>query len=247
MFNKFYLFYFWLKSKIQRRKIPLYSIIYVHNEKNFLQLVDEIKYCYGTGSRILRLDGKILEWNNNKRSADDIIQISKKIGFHSVELFWDFNSPLQTSADFIWCQPAEQILQAIFEDNIDNMKNIVTNIANWKKNNIKFLVQIDTNNYTYIEKILKFVAGNPKIMSVAFTFSEDMQQLVGAELKHLIIDKLIELKNNGYPVMNSINKMQHEKNKKYEYSGVINLIDFNGERRKLHVLDATMLIMPKLN
>ena len=212
MFRFFDYVNWFVKAFIQRKSSPFCSVIYIGNKSN-RDIFEELKYCYKAGSRIVRFAGNVLEWTSDSFRFNDIVARAKKMGFHSVEAFWNGIEKLDTKADIVWFYPNSEQLELFFRNSENKDSNLIKYIANWNKKNINILYQIDKFNYTKIEDLLKFCAGNPNIQSVAFSFcsSISMQNLLSNDLKYLIIDKLIEFKHSGYPVYNSFGALFYER------------------------------------
>ena len=239
MFYYLHLASWWLKAFTKREFLPINSIIAVKEPyKSFQQIVDELKYCYRAGSRNIRFDGSPLSWQQAGFNFDEVIKRAKKIGFHSIEVFWDGQSPLNTKADKIWLYLSSAELIDIFSINSVQKDNIIIkNIANWAKENIYLILNLQKHNYTQLEDILKFCAGNPKISSVAvFLSGESEYNGLSLELKHSILEKIIELKKNGYPIYNELNLLQYEyKNDSAPLKYSVNYINLEGNKELVSV------------
>ena len=231
---KYLYFVFWyIFSKARKRKIPFNSVVCISDNKSYQQLFEEIKYCYRAGARTIRFDGNPLTWkDSDNRNLESIVNIAQKIGFGSISLFWNPVEELSTSVTNIWVQLDETMVNLGDKDFTDLQKKVIENIAKIKNKNVFAIFTVNKNNYTKIENLLKFVAGNPKIKTIGFDFlesSDDAENGLPEELKCFVIDNIIEFKKRAFPILNTYRSLVNEKNINKRLPNVALVFDFDSK------------------
>ncbi len=215
MFRLIYFTYWWMKCRIKRRHIPLKSVIVINYQadlenKTYQQIIDELKQCYRAGSRFVLFEGNPLDWTDGKHSINNVVKIAKNLGFMSVAVNSDAQSEIHVDADAVYI-PLNGSVE--IHDQLEgegSHEKLFNNVANSKHKNIVAVMTVNKLNYSVMRDVAKFVAGNPNIKALQFKFYEgqnpDLE--LSFELTHLIVDKIIEIKKEAFPIRNSMCALQ---------------------------------------
>lgn len=255
--NKFlYLVIWYFQVKILGRKKPLQTVLFINNEcnlrckhccidkdthkivKSFSQIESELIYSYKLGSRFVDFEGgEPTMWTDGEKNINDLIFLAKKIGF--------FSTTVTTNAqkDFSWLK-ADSVWVSIdgFEGSHDAvrgkgtfekaMKNIDKYGALGKKN-LSINMVINKLNESSVENVIKFVDKNPTIKSISLNFHMPYlgTENLCVDNKNKIIDKIISLKKQGMPIMNTLSGLRNLKSpQNSKYCWITNFIMPNGEK-----------------
>jgi len=166
------------------------------------QLLPEM---YKQGVRILILEGgEPLLWKDGSREINDIIREAKKY-FFCVGVTTNGTLPLDVISDIIWVS-----IDGLRETH-DSLRGrsfdrIVSNIKSSKHPKIFANITINRLNFEEIPELVKFISAYVKGITIQFFYpypeSEDL--LLSWEQRRWVLDQLIGLKRNKYPVSDSI-------------------------------------------
>lgn len=231
---KFIYFIFWyITSKLNKKIKPFTVIICIDSTKTFQDLFEKLKFAYRSGARVVRFDGKAFEWGNDGKNFKNIVQAAKKIGYASIAVFWDGQDNIPSNVKNIFIQ-----IDKLWAT--DKWENFVKNIASTSGKSIYAIYKITKENYNDIEKVLKFVVGNPKIHEIAFTFDETS---LNEELKYFIIDKVIEYKKHGFQITNSYRSLVNEKQVNKKYRNYTKIFYFDDHQADVETYSSIMPII----
>ncbi len=251
----FYLpFWFW-RAKLFGVKRPLQSVIFitdrcnlackhcaVYNHKNpvsksFEQIEEELKYCYGLGSRIVDFEGgEPFLWRDGDKDINDLVCLAKKIGFYSSTITTNAQLPFDgNSADSMWVS-----LDGLgeFHDQIRGrgaFEKLEKNIASCGHPALSANMVINSKNYSCVEQTIKWVAQNPALQAISLNFhspypgTEDL--FLPWQKRAEVIELIISLKKQGYPILNSASGLRLMKQNKFKRAcWVTNFIMADGTR-----------------
>ena len=195
--------------------------------KTYEQIKEELQYCHSLGSRFVDFEGgELYLWKDESiegRTYDinDIIDLAHEIGFWNVTITTNAQLPfIGSHADQIWVSMdgvgkwhdeirGEGTFKRL-EENIQKAKSESSDLKEICVN-----VVINKLNYPCVEQLLDYVRESPHIDQVSFNFhtpfAETEELFLAPEIRNEIIDKIIEYKRRGYPVMNSVSGLKSMK------------------------------------
>ncbi|MCL2142828.1 MAG: radical SAM protein [Methanomassiliicoccaceae archaeon] len=218
----------WLKS-IFGSKAPLVSTIITHygcnlrcrhcsihsngaelpgkNKLSYEEIADELTVQFKKGARIAYFEGgETTLWNDGERDLGDLIKAAKDIGYSNVGYTTNGTNGFFTGSDVIAVSidgPRETHDMIRGEGVFDNL---MENIANTDfTGSIYVNTVLQKDNIDHIEDTVKLVAGNEKLSGVIFNFitPPPFDLALTQEEKRKAIEKIRELKKEGYPILNS--------------------------------------------
>ena len=251
-----YLPFWFFKTRILGKKIPLQSVIFVSDlcnlqckhccvyaqkavhKKSYEQIKEELEYCYKLGSRFVDFEGgEPTLWKEGEYNLNSLIRLAKKIGFFSVTVTTNAVLPFENlEADSIWVS-----LDGLgdYHDEIRGkgvFERLVKNIETCNHKDLSVNMVVNSLNYSSVDETIEFAKNNPHIKSISLNlhtpFSGTEYLALDKEKRVEVLDKIISYKKKGYPIMNSVsglNLMKHNKFKKYCW--VSNFIYADGTRQ----------------
>jgi MoaA/NifB/PqqE/SkfB family radical SAM enzyme len=255
MNSLFYLPWWFFKARFFGARRPLQTVLFISDKcnltckhctiyrlknptvKSYEKIREELEYSYRQGSRFVDFEGgEPTLWRDGGKELNHLIRLSKEIGFYSATITTNAQTPFAGSeADSIWVS-----LDGIgaFHDEIRGkgaFDRLVKNIATANHPKLSVNMVINSLNYTSVRETVEFAAKNPHIQSISLNFHTPYE---GTEYLFLdwakrseVIDLIIQLKKDGYPVMNSVSglkRMKHNRFKKQCW--VTNFILSDGTR-----------------
>lgn|SRR5574344_320148 len=254
-----YLAWWFVRARFFGRQKPLQTVLFITNACNlscrhcviwehkspimkpYSQIREELEYSYRLGSRFVDFEGgEPTLWHETATQGDltvnDLINLAKQIGFYSCTITTNAQRPFPHShADSIWVS-LDGVGQ--FHDDIRGegaFARLEQNIASAEHPAISVNMTINTRNYINVEETVRYVASNPHIQQISFSFHTPYagteHLFLNWEQRAEIIDKIIALKRQGFPVMNSVSGLTLMKTNKFKKQcWVSNFILHDGTR-----------------
>ena len=241
---------FWfVRAKFGGRKRPLQTVLFISNRcnlacrhccvyerenpqiKSFTQIREELRYSYGQGARFVDFEGgEPFLWHENGKNINDLIRLAKQIGFFSTTVTTNAQLPFnQCEADAVWVS-----LDGLgrYHDQIRGegaFDRLVENLAQNSHPKISINMVINSLNYKSVEETILWTAEQTNVQSISLNFHTPYPQtetlFLDWQLRAETIDKIIQLKKAGYPVMNSISGLKLMKDNQFKkYCWVTNFI-----------------------
>jgi len=250
-----YLPFWFFKTRILGKKIPLVSVIFITDvcnlkckhcciyaqktsiTKSYAQVEDDLKYCYKQGARFVDFEGgEPTLWRDGDKNLNDLIDLAKKIGFFSVTITTNAQKDFSDcKADSIWVSMDGY---GKFHDKIRGVGSFAILVENIEKTTYPHLsvnMVVNALNYSSVDEVMTFVKNNPKIEKISINFHtpyEGTEHLTLDREKRIeIIDKVISYKRKGHPIMNSISGLKYMKNMEFKkYCWISNFVHINGTK-----------------
>ena len=205
--------------------------------KSYRQIEDELRYSYGLGSRFVDFEGgEPLLWREGGRDINSLVDLAKSMGFYSCTITTNGQQPLKgLKADSIWV--SLDGVGAVHDDirGQGAFEKLEKNIAESDHKAISVNMTINNRNYQDVERVVKYVKGNPKLRQVSFSFHTPYEGTEGLWLdwgeRAKVVDRLIELKHRRAPIMNSESGLKKLRNNRFEkHCWVSNFILHDGTK-----------------
>jgi len=240
----FYLAWWFFQVRVLGKQKPLQSVIFISDLcnlrcrhctvyqvanpriKSFEQVVADMQYCYGLGSRFIDFEGgEVMLWRDGEKTINDILDKAKEIGFFSCTITTNAQLPFKgIRANSVWVSmdgtaPYHEAIRGK-----GTFAKLEKNIAESGVKNLSVNMVINNENYVCVADALQYVQKNPAIKSISFNFhtpfpgSEHL--MLDWDTRRKVIDQIIDFKKQGLPIMNSI-------------SGLKNMRRVNGEDHAL--------------
>ncbi len=228
----FDLSWFFLQRKILGRKLPLlasfkvtYSCnlaclacpfhLHSDNEKTHMSwntAIRKLNSLHQLGTRLVVFEGgEPLLWRDGSRYFHDLVLYARKY-FLRVAVTTNGTLPLDVPSHTLWVS-----LDGLKETHdylrSDSFDRICFNIKNTKHPKVFIHCTLNRRNWRDLESLAKWVKKMPilKGMTVQFFYpynqGEDDLSLLPEE-RRAVIEKLLELKKRGVPILNSANRLK---------------------------------------
>ena len=255
MLNFLYLPFWFFKARILRKQIPLQSVVFVSDRCNlqckhccaysrgnnykistFKEMKKELEYCYNLGSRFVDFEGgEPFIWKdetdpNDVKDINSLFQLAKEIGFFSTTV--TTNAQIDFSnckADSIWVS-----LDGLgdFHDAIRGkgaFDKLVKNISLSPHLHLSVNMVVNKLNYQSVKETIEFAKNNKNIELISINFhtpfpgTEELE--LDKNIKYKIIDEVIDMKKQGYPIMNSVSGLRLMKRNDFKkYCWIANFV-----------------------
>ena len=218
-------------------------------QKSYEKIKEELQDCYRMGSRIVDFEGgeptlwrEKDERTGKVRDVNDLIDLAKKIGFFSCTITTNAQTDFSwVKADLIWMSldGYKEYHDAVrgegaFEK-LDRNARIYASKNGSKK--LGANIAINKINRDSVADTLRYVKESPFIQSIAVNFHTPYpgteEVMLSHEEKCKVIDEVIALKKQHYPIQNSISGLKMMKIRGFKKNcWVSNFIITDGTRFK---------------
>ncbi|MCX7769994.1 MAG: DUF3463 domain-containing protein [Proteobacteria bacterium] len=221
-----YFFKYYIETKINKKRKPIlagYKITYncnlqcvhcpywrrVYPDPSYKEAIDIIKKMHEMGARILIFEGgEPLLWKDKDENKNirDLILFAKKL-FFSVGITTNGTIKLvDIPSDVIWVS-FDGLKETYKKIRGDFFDRIIENIKNSNHKNLLVNITINRINENELEEMVKFISPFVKGITIQFHYpygiKEDDELFIPLHERPAIIDKLINLKKQGYPISDS--------------------------------------------
>lgn len=224
--ENFYYVKWFFDCKLRGKRKPLQSVIFITDRCNlrcahcnvvkegpqaqtrsYEQIKETLQQCYRAGSRIVDFEGgEPLLWRDNEHDINSLIKLADSLGFHTTTVTTNAQLPITAVPNLIW----------ISLDGMEEAHDAMRGKGTWRRmmknieasdfKNLNVNMTVTTLNHQDVEEVVRFVAAHPKIKKISVSFYtpyEGRELLVSPDVRSAVIDKLLELKREGLPLMNS--------------------------------------------
>lgn len=227
-----YLPWWFCQAKFLGRKKPLQTVLFISDRCNlqckhcsvyqkenqhnmtFEQVREHLLYSYNLGSRFVDFEGgETMIWRDGEKNINDLIDLAKQIGFFSATITTNAQLPFAgCRADSIWVS-----LDGIgtYHEAVrgkGTFARLEQNIAACKHPHLSVNMVVNTLNYEVVDETIEYARNNPAIEMISVNFHTPFPGteylVIDKELRNRIIDKVIDYKRKGYPIMNSISGLK---------------------------------------
>jgi MoaA/NifB/PqqE/SkfB family radical SAM enzyme len=244
-----YLFSCYVKSRFFNIKRPLLAGLKITHRCNlkcrhcpfwkkekdslsFLQAKNSLKVLYDLGVRLVIIEGgEPFLWKDNGYNIGDVVAEAKKL-FFSVGITTNGTFPLEADSDIIWVsidglKKTHDLLRG------RTFERIMGNIKRSTHPKIYAHTTINRVNQREIPKMVRFLSDKVKGLTFQFHYpytGEADDLVITFEERKIILDELIRLKKDGFPVANSYACLQALKDNKWRcHSWIIASVEPDGK------------------
>lgn len=251
----FYLAWWFLRARLFGRKAPLQTVLFISDRCNlrckhcnvyqlknphnmtYEQIREHLEYSYKLGSRFVDFEGgETTIWRDGDKRLNDLIDLAKEVGFYSATITTNAQQDFFGSkADSIWVSldGIGKYHEAVRGEG--TFARLEKNIATANHKALSVNMAINTLNYESVDETIEYAKNNPHIKSISLNFHTPFP---GTEYLALdmakraeIIDRIIEYKKKGYPIMNSVSGLKLMKHNNFKKRcWVTNFIYADGTR-----------------
>lgn len=233
-----YLAAFGLKSLILRQKkpiiagIPLTDVCNLHCQHcvvanvgrghyPFARIEETLRHFYEIGVRIMYLQGgEIMTWRDGNKEVNDVIRLAHEIGFFKVACVTNGTLGVASEADLMWVSldGSKNLHDSIRGEGVFDavMRNLETTIHP----RVALNMTINRINAGEVAAVAGIARRLPTVHGVSFNFhtpypgTEEIC-LPMAE-RPAVIDRIILLKRQGFPVLNTYGGLRALKTNKWK-------------------------------
>ena len=160
-------------------------------------------------------------WKDGDKRINDLIALAKEIGFFSCTITTNAQLPFRgCTADSIWVSLDGT---GKFHEEVrgtGTFAKLEKNISECGHKHLSVNMVVNTLNYTDVENTIEYAKQNPAIEQISINFHTPFPgtEYLALDLdkRAQIIDKVIEYKKKGYPIMNSISGLKLMKSNKFK-------------------------------
>ena len=250
-----YLPWWFFKNRFLGQRKPLQTVLFISNKCNLRckhcnvvqdektitkpieQIKEELNYSYRLGARFVDFEGgEPCIWQDREYKLNDLILLAKEIGFFSTTITTNAQLPFHdTLADSIWVS-----MDGLYHyhDQIRGegaFEKLEKHIAMVNHSDLNVNMVINNLNYENVTLAVQYVKQHPGIKSISLNFhtpypgSESLS--LPWEKRIAVIDEIIALKKQHYPIMNSVSGLKLMKKHHFKrYCWISNFILPDGTR-----------------
>ena len=217
----YFLTYF-VKCRIFKRRIPLLAGFKITNRCNLrcihcpfwkrtspeMLTFDQVKQIlltlYGMGIRILILEGgEPSLWKDGSHTIHDVVEYAQTL-FFSVGMTTNGTVPLTVPTNTVWVS-VDGLRETHNRIRDNSFDRVIKHIQNSNHPNIYANITINQINYSEIPDLIKSLAGKVKGITIQFHYPYENDDILTLPFKERrqVLDTLITLKREGYPITDS--------------------------------------------
>jgi Fe-coproporphyrin III synthase len=231
----FYLAQWFVRARFFGRRAPLQTVLFItdkcnlrckhcsvygsagYHQRTFADIESDMRYAYTQGSRFIDLEGgEPTLWREGERTINDIIDKAREIGFFSITV------TTNAQQDFSWIHPHSIWVSmdgvGEYHERIrgnGTFARLEENIAKSGQKHICVNMVVNTLNYESVDAAMEYVRHNDAIEQISINFHTPYPGTeylaLPPEQKTAVIDKVIDYKHRGYPIMNSFSGLKKMK------------------------------------
>ncbi|KAA6329652.1 putative mycofactocin radical SAM maturase MftC [termite gut metagenome] len=250
-----YLAFWFLKVRFLGKQKPLQTVLFISEKcnlkcrhctvykkdnpyiKTYSQIKEELEYSYRKGSRFVDFEGgEPMIWSDGEYTINHLVRLAKEIGFFSTTVTTNAQLPFAScEADSMWVSLDGM---GTYHEEVRGKGTFERLVQNSKESGHPHLcvnMVINSLNYPSVKDCIKFAKENPYIRSISLNFHTPFRGteylFVGWDTRRKIIDDIIRMKKEGYPIMNSVSGLRLMKTNNFpKQCWVSNFIMADGTR-----------------
>jgi MoaA/NifB/PqqE/SkfB family radical SAM enzyme len=174
----------------------------------FSRIEQYLEHFYRAGARIVYLQGgEIMTWHDGSMDVNDVIRRAKEIGFFKVAAVTNGTMGISNEADLIWVSldGSEPVHDSIRGKG--TFAKVMRCLEESDHPHISLNMTINRLNAGEVERVASIAKSLPKVRGVSFNFHVPYPEVetifLPLDERARVIDRILELKRQGYPVLNS--------------------------------------------
>lgn len=230
-----YLPYWFVGAKFFNRHKPLQTVLFITDRCNLRckhcsvyqtqnthsmtleQIGEHLRYAYQQGSRFLDLEGgETTLWRDGENNINAVIELAHQIGFFSVTITTNAQQDISwVKADSLWVSMDGV---GAYHDQIrgeGTFDRLEKNIAASHLKHLSVNMVVNALNYKGLEEAIEYAKQNEHIEQISINFHTPFPGTeyleLPKEVRNQLIDKVLEYKKQGYPIMNSVSGLKKMK------------------------------------
>lgn len=236
----FYLPWWFAQARFFGRKRPLQTVLFISDRCNlqckhcsvyqqenqhnmtYDEVRQHLEYSYKLGSRFVDFEGgEVMIWRDGERRINDLINLAKEIGFFSATITTNAQLPFAgCNADSIWVSldgigPYHEAVRGK-----GTFTRLEKNIASCEHKHLSVNMVVNTLNYESVDETIEYARQNPAIEMISINFHTPFPEteylMIDPKLRNEIINRVIDYKKRGYPIMNSFSGLKKMKNMSFK-------------------------------
>ncbi|MEI3510960.1 MAG: radical SAM protein [Bacteroidales bacterium] len=236
----FYLANWFFGARVLGRKRPLQTVLFISDKCNlkckhcsvyakadphimtYEEIRGELEYAYRLGSRFVDFEGgEVMIWRDGDYRIDDVIDLAREVGFFSATITTNAQLPFRGShADSIWVSLDGYGKYHEMIRGEGTFARLEKNIAECGHPHLSVNMVVNKYNWESVAETIKYVKNNLAIESISINFYTpfpDAENLmITREQREEVIDTVIRMKREGYPIMNSISGLRLMKHNRFK-------------------------------
>lgn len=223
----FYLAQWFVRARFFGRKAPLQTVLFItdkcnlrckhcsvygsagYRQRKFDDIIEDMKESYKLGSRFIDLEGgEPTLWKEGEKTINDIIDAAMAMGFFSVTV------TTNAQQDFSWIHPNSIWVSmdgvGEYHERVrgeGTFAKLEQNIKNSGKKHICVNMVVNSLNWESLDAAMEYAKSNEAIEQISINFHTPYPGteylMLAPEKKVELIDKVLDYKKKGYPIMNS--------------------------------------------
>lgn len=223
----FYLAQWFIRARFFGRKAPLQTVLFItdkcnlrckhcsvygsagYKQRAFADILEDMKESYKMGSRFIDLEGgEPTLWREDGKTINDIIDAAMEMGFFSVTV------TTNAQQDFSWIHPNSIWVSmdgvGEYHERVrgeGTFARLEENIRKSGKKHICVNMVVNSLNWESLDMAMEYARSNEAIEQISINFHTPYPGteylMLPPEKKVELIDKVLEYKKKGYPIMNS--------------------------------------------
>lgn len=168
---------------------------------------------YFRGARVLYLQGgEIMTWEDAGKRINDVIALARDIGFFKVACVTNGTFPIDINSDAVWVSldGTEEYHDKIRGKGMFALA--MNNIRESKHKNIRANITVNNVNEPSAANLVKFVSQEPAIKGISVNFHTPYPGVehlaLSFEKRQKVLEQVMELKKQGYKVLNSLHALK---------------------------------------
>lgn len=167
-----------------------------------------LTHFYQAGARIVYLQGgEVMTWRDGARDVNHVIRRAKEIGFFKVAVVTNGTLGVASEADLMWVSldGSRAVHDAIRGPG--SFDRTLHNLEETRHPHVSVNMTINRLNADEVERVADLVKSLPKLRGISFNFHvpyaavEDI--FLPLDQRSKVIDRILALKREGYPILNS--------------------------------------------
>jgi len=172
---------------------------------SFSQVKESFKNLYDIGARVVIIEGgEPFLWKDNGCDIRDIVKEARKL-FFSVGITTNGTFPLEVDSDIIWVS-IDGLKETHDQIRGESFEKIMANLENCSHPNVYAHITINSVNREEVPELVEFISSKVRGITIQFHYPYDGVEdklFLPFSQRHKILDSLIKMKRDGFPIANS--------------------------------------------